>query len=127
MPWTSAACPQVKSNAPPCDGRVGSLGGVLTFQHQVVYPHGVVVPDGKVVQQRRALARQHDLPRISQPCARVIGQKERLVDAGLQQALDLGKRLQLSGRKIPRQGRAVEVLTFSGRQACDLHRDFSFL
>ncbi len=39
------ACPQVKSNAPPCDGRVGSLGGVLTFQHQVVYPHGVVVPD----------------------------------------------------------------------------------
>ena len=119
MPWTSAACPQVKSNAPPCDGRVGSLGGVLTFQHQVVY--------GKVVQQRRALARQHDLPRISQPCARVIGQKERLVDAGLQQALDLGKRLQLSGRKIPRQGRAVEVLTFSGRQACDLHRDFSFL
>ena len=72
---------------------------MLTFQHQVVYPHGIVVPDqpqrrrahaaaaqvvphGKVVQQRRALARQHDLPRIGQPCACVIGQKERLVDAG---------------------------------------------
>ena len=117
---------------------------MLTFQHQVVYPHGIVVPDqpqrrrahaaaaqvvphGKVVKQRRALARQHDLPRIGQPCARVIGQKERLVDAGLQQALDLSKRLQLGGREIPRQGRAVEVLTFSSRQARDLHRDFSFL
>ena len=111
------ACPQVKSNAPPRDGRVGSLGGVLAFQHQVVYPHGVVVPDqpqrrrahaaaaqvvphGKVVKQCRALARQHDLPRIGQPCARVIGQKERLVDAGLQQALDLGKRLQLGGKQV---------------------------
>ena len=64
---------------------------VFTFQHQVVYPHGIVVPDqpqrrrahaaaaqvaphGKVVQQRRALA-SNDLPRIGQPCARVIGQK----------------------------------------------------
>ena len=135
--------PQIKPDAPPRRVRVGGLGGVFALQQQILHPHSAVfldqlqrccahtaapqvIPHGKVVEQRRALGGQHHQPRIGQPRSGVIGQKQRFIHPRVQQALYLRKRLQLRRWEVPRQGRAVEFLTFGRGDALDLHSDFSF-